>query len=389
MICLNRLYSVVTIPGGETLSESESAAVLKKFRYKIGPSRADFLIILTSRVLRQQQGAAPVNHELVSRLLYVSVSVCSQFHFLLRVLNNRDRDMTPPVDEQEAIEEGRKLESEARVELENEGCPPCYPLNVEPLLERPPQQFRAIISYWNHPGNKGDLPLRAQLKDWKEFRIHQQRLRRLYEKRNINTYIERLRERRRTHNLPDQVDIRQNLAQQSRLGNWTEYQDYHLIRLDRLNQKREDCARDLEAGRAYQSNLDYYDRNLEIHKYLRKWIEQQRRVMQRADLRCTEDKTGNMSGVHPRARSLRTRGYQQAHPKLSAALGKVRITKAKSRTTKARNHQPKISEPKSARPPGMTPLDGGAHKPRTQLARTHITTRSGRISKPPLRWAPT
>lgn len=36
--------------------------------------------------------------------------------------------MTPPVDEKEAMEEDERNDIQARMELEHDGCPPCYPL---------------------------------------------------------------------------------------------------------------------------------------------------------------------------------------------------------------------------------------------------------------------
>jgi hypothetical protein len=37
------------------------------------------------------------------------------------------RDLTPPIDSEEELEEARVLEFQARKELEDDGCPPCYP----------------------------------------------------------------------------------------------------------------------------------------------------------------------------------------------------------------------------------------------------------------------
>ena len=77
--------------------------------------------------------------------------------------------MTPPVDEEEEDEESRLLEVQSRKELENEGCPPCYPPDLDIPLRNIPEKYRAITSYWKSFPGTGDVVLRAQLSDWQNF----------------------------------------------------------------------------------------------------------------------------------------------------------------------------------------------------------------------------
>lgn len=56
--------------------------------------------------------------------------------------------MTPPLDEEEN-KEPRVLEAQARKELENEGCPPCYPPDLAIPLHSTPEKYQVIIRYGN------------------------------------------------------------------------------------------------------------------------------------------------------------------------------------------------------------------------------------------------
>ena len=372
--------------------------------------------------------------------------------------------MTPPLDEQEEREESRVLESEARKELETEGCPPCYPANVDIPLESLPHKDQAIVSYWRSFPGTGDVVLCAQLSDWRKFREYQQRVRHFYENKGLSDYMDRVRERRRRHKLHGDVDFRRDLDQQSRLENWIEFQDYHLRRLEQLDQKRDEWSGKLDAGRAIhaaenteviQQNLGLAEHNLKRHKVLLQWIEQERRVIHRVHSMHPEDRHNENDGIPASSRIAHTRDHQQVRPKASAVHGEVRIRKIKLKKRIAQIHKPKGPEPRpaikgskaellgsvpnapdhryetlaqlikktaplhpfylqrrpkstrfagaSAGPLGETQLcdvmhnqgAGRAHSKRrltpqrTQFARNHFVTRSGRISKPPLRWAPT
>ncbi|KAL9118737.1 MAG: hypothetical protein Q9187_004713, partial [Circinaria calcarea] len=78
--------------------------------------------------------------------------------------------MTPPLDEEEENEESRLLEAQGRKELENDGCPPCYPPDLEIPLQNPPEKYQPIIGYWQSFPGTGDVVLRAELSEWRKRR---------------------------------------------------------------------------------------------------------------------------------------------------------------------------------------------------------------------------
>lgn len=48
-----------------------------------------------------------------------------------RILIARSRCLTPPLDEDEETELSKSLELDARLALERDGCPPCYPSGLD------------------------------------------------------------------------------------------------------------------------------------------------------------------------------------------------------------------------------------------------------------------
>ena len=85
--------------------------------------------------------------------------------------------MTPPYDDEAKEEDFNSMEPQARKDLEKEGCPPCYPPDLEYPLRDVPEKHRGIISYWRSI-SFGDEVLCRQSSDWKEFRKFQGKNRR-------------------------------------------------------------------------------------------------------------------------------------------------------------------------------------------------------------------
>lgn len=50
-------------------------------------------------------------------------------------------EKTPPLDREEENEESRLLEVQSCKELENEGCPPCYPPDLDISLQNIPRSI--------------------------------------------------------------------------------------------------------------------------------------------------------------------------------------------------------------------------------------------------------
>lgn len=126
----------------------------------------------------------------------------------------------------------RAFEAQARQDLENEGCPPCYPPEVDVPLQNPPEKYQAIIEYWKSFAGTAEMALRPQLSNWRAFRAFQLKTRRYYRNISFSKYVDVIQERRQSHNLSGDVRLLLDPEQQSRLGNWIEFQNYHLQRLE-------------------------------------------------------------------------------------------------------------------------------------------------------------
>ena len=146
------------------------------------------------------------------------------------------------MDEQELLYMHRQVEAQARKELEADGCPPCYPPGLDiPDLQSPPEECRAILAYWLWLSSTGHVPLSAQLRAWRRFRLFQQQTR-----RRFSDFERNLRQRRQTHGLDGPATaLTADLTLQSPLERWIEFQDYHLTRLETMQRKRDRLEKEL------------------------------------------------------------------------------------------------------------------------------------------------
>ncbi|KAF3768555.1 hypothetical protein M406DRAFT_102745 [Cryphonectria parasitica EP155] len=254
-------------------------------------------------------------------------------------------------------------------------------------------------------------------------------------------------ERRRRHELGSSyVQLLLNPQQQSQQQTWIEFQDYHLIRYeqfakkrDRLVEKLHKCqkqagATDLEGSEhtvrseeAIQGRLEFAERTLRSHRVLLGWIEQQRLRMDSWPLpsvRETDDQSATLRAI-PRVSSRQRRSRQFS---TSTVQGKIRVSKPtlntsnmRAKTVKASTPQPVIMDSDVTAPDctqqrpkrqGMKPLcqEEATRLPRPTLPGDKQTrgrvqaqrqliqlrsrsefdafkTRSGRISRPPVRWS--
>lgn len=251
--------------------------------------------------------------------------------------------MTPPVNEDEKNEEGRRLEAKARKELEDDGCPPCYPPELEIPLQNIPPNFQAIVKYWLSILRLDDVVLCAQASDWRKFRMDQLR-RCQFRKKNFDEFIDEIRERRRRHGLSDDIRLLPDLKQQGRLENWIEFENYHLKYLERLEAERNESKQKLEHARKLFSDMNILERKRarenaaglenvlargevvsERHQVLLRWINQQRQIM---------DSTTSLQEVNNGHKyNLRTsaRGNRKQISKASMTLGQAKITKVESK----------------------------------------------------------
>ena len=342
--------------------------------------------------------------------------------------------MTPPVDEDETNEEGRRLEAKARKGLEDDGCPPCYPSELEiPLRNREiPQEFRAIVKYWISELRGDDVVLCAQASDWRGFRKYQLN-RCQYRKKHFDEFIDKIRERRRRHGLSDDIRLLPDPRQQGRLENWIEFEDYHLKKLEQTEAERDQRKQMLEDNRRlsrdmnisecererarknaeileYRSESDEF--SIERHKVLLHWVDQQRQTMDSTSSH-EEVNTGHKYNLRTSAR-----GNRRQISKASTTIGQAKITKVKpkkrSRLTQ-KLKQSEISIPQiypsgettaqfntSVKPLIKTQRRGTSSvqsaetpesrhpptSPRSQVVPEITKTRSGRISRPSLKQGP-
>lgn len=268
--------------------------------------------------------------------------------------------MTPPLDEKEENEESRLLEVRSRKELEKEGCPPCYPPELDIPLRNIPKKYQAITSYWESFPGTGDVVLRAQLLDWQKFRAFQGRVRRYYRQRPFNAFVDKVCERQRRHKVGGDVHLQFDVEQQSRLENWMEFQDYHLQlhhglekKRDELKKKLDDARKEAEgtgtsrfdrAAEAYQQNLEYSERKLPRHKTLLQWIEQERIAMESGYPTPVEE-DNDVRDATPKVAYARCR--QKRRRETPTVLGNVRVSKTKpqNRNRQCQKRTTPIPEP--------------------------------------------
>ncbi|KAL9042523.1 MAG: hypothetical protein Q9214_003750 [Letrouitia sp. 1 TL-2023] len=278
-------------------------------------------------------------------------------------LRLRLQSITPPPDEEEDDEESRLLESQARNDLESDGCPPCYPPYLDTPVRDPPEEFRSIIEFWRSLSSTGDVILCAQRSDWRKFRASRTRVRSRYQDELFSTYVNEVCERRRRHELDDNVHLLLDSRQQSQQENWIEFQDYHLKHHERLEKKRTGLKKDLDETRriasnadiegseraaqnenAIQGRLEYTERTLRWHEVLLGWVEQQRLTMDSRPLTPVEEDACGQDTVLKAVRKSSTRQRRLKGPGASAVLGKARVSKSKSKSRNAPNQTSNASK---------------------------------------------
>ena len=251
------------------------------------------------------------------------------------------------------------LEAQARQDLENDGCPPCYPPSLDVPVRNPPDEYRQIIEYWQSFSSTDDVVLCAQRSDWRIFRQSQRHLRHRYRNGSFGIFLDKVRERRRAHGLDDNAHLLLNLQQQNRQQNWIEFQDYHLKIHERQEKKRDGLQKDWdnigkEAGEtdmegseytaqqeiAIHQRLEYAETTLRWHKVILGWIEQYRLAMNPLPPTPVDKGSGDMN--RPSNRQRRSKRQDTL-----AILGKVRVSKPtpKLQSIRTRTSKATISKP--------------------------------------------
>lgn len=149
-----------------------------------------------------------------------------------------------------------------------------------------PISYSNIVSYWLSFGT-GGVVLRTQLRDWKDFRIFQKRIRHFYRNKSFGTFVNNVIQRRQKHELDGEVHLLRDVAQQHQIDDWMEFQDYHLQRLERFEKELEVWKTkvfhapitDSEFAWVPEKRLRACEYDVERQTILLHWIEQQRILM--------------------------------------------------------------------------------------------------------------
>lgn len=252
--------------------------------------------------------------------------------------------MTPPLDEEEEDTETRLLEAEARRELERDGCPPCYPADLHVPIRNPPEKYEPIIRYWQSFPGTGDVVLRAQLHDWRNFRVFQSSARHRRRNGGSNQVGNRASGRLSRCELGVNADLRPVLKEPIWLDDWEDFQKYQHHRLGRFAAKLDKLEKELNETRrrpgdrsdqaaeyvsqeadVVQHLFEVAQQDLERHKILLQWIEQERHAMV-----CGQDEPSQRDGQGAQVEVIR-RGLRGCRPRQSVCstlLGKSKILKA-------------------------------------------------------------
>ncbi|KAK1813224.1 hypothetical protein LTR12_012413 [Friedmanniomyces endolithicus] len=308
--------------------------------------------------------------------------------------------MTPPVDSQEAFEEQREHEMKAREELRADGCPPCYPADVDISMGDVPEVHRDGVEYYRISTSWGEEVLPQQLVQWRRFRAVQQDIRHRYGQK-FNRYLANLRERRRMHNLSADVSLLQDHTLQDHLQTWVEFQDVCIQDHDATvtELRRFDAASEYN-GYADGSASFLRDR-FARHKGLLRWVENQRLVMgAHANTHEQQVKSPQVEYLHRGPPALSRTSREADHLTHSGKVG-VRMPKALGTVVKIRQ---RLDQQRLLDTVGVE--SGRLHRSMTQrkscklflkpticqtgsnTAQSQTQTRSWRVSKPPSRFIP-
>ncbi|KAI9670780.1 MAG: hypothetical protein M1817_003891 [Caeruleum heppii] len=142
---------------------------------------------------------------------------------------------------------GREKNRNAYYSLIEEGGIPSHPVDLGVSVLEEPGEYKDIASYWERQIS-GSAAFCAQLQLWRKFRGYQQRMRRYFIQRDrFPEYQQSVSARRRRHGLEGDVDLREEVNQQSKMENWVEYQDYLYIGLENLGKTIEENRGRVEA----------------------------------------------------------------------------------------------------------------------------------------------
>lgn len=222
------------------------------------------------------------------------------------------------------------------------GLPSCYPSELEDGLQNVLERYKAIVSYWISQFHQHDVIFRAQLSDWHRFRLYQKRVRHYYPQKRFSKFLNTVRKRREKHNLEGNVHLRFDVRQQSTLKNWTNFQDYHLQKLENLEKKRKDLKKNYDITMttknrdfrkqslwALQCKLKYSEKEIRLHEILLQWAEQERMAMNINYLMPVEEQNDDRNASSKIGQGADSGSRRKRRMKISLFLDDVKISKVK------------------------------------------------------------
>lgn len=193
---------------------------------------------------------------------------------------------------------------------------PCYPIELGfDVFDN--EQYKDILEYWQRERSSGRRVFSAQLFEWEEFRRSQQCDRRKYVRHDwFHKFQEIVRERRRKFGLDGDVHLREQVAEQSKLDDWMEYQNYKLRKYERFEQSLKEVQEELvstrralaeegfsafeeieglEVGRCYSMTLEWGDKE-ENAKRKQEQAERKLRMAQKRSETAQSEELGKKVG---------------------------------------------------------------------------------------------
>ncbi|KAL8650292.1 MAG: hypothetical protein Q9210_003911 [Variospora velana] len=149
-------------------------------------------------------------------------------------------------------------EKEAHEALVKDNGRPCYPIELGFDIFDNPGQYKEILEYWQEGKSSDRRVFLSQLREWEYMRENKRRVRRWYIRRNrFHEYQESVLEQRRKHGLDGDPQLCENMAEQSKVDDWMEYQHYVLGEYESMEKNLEKYQEELASERKALADLGY------------------------------------------------------------------------------------------------------------------------------------
>ena len=170
----------------------------------------------------------------------------------------RSRSATPYNPDPWQPDDLEEQEKDSHDALVKDNGRPCYPIELGLDVFDNPGQYKEILKYWQDKDSSEKMVFTMQVRDWEMIRRKQQHNRRYYISRNrFHEYQETLLQRRRSHGLDGDPQLHENVAEQSKLDDWMEYQHYKLGGYEALKIRLKEVQEELASRRKLLAEAGY------------------------------------------------------------------------------------------------------------------------------------